>query len=187
MQEADSLSIFPERLNRANVPYMVTGSVASMVYGEPRITHDIDMVIAIKPDQVETLVAAFPQGQFYCPPVEVIKVELTRDIRGHFNIIDRESGLKADIYPIGKDPLHLWAFDRREKVQYGTIMLSVAPPEYVIVRKLQYYQEGGSEKHIRDIKKMLEVSQERIDRKVLEEKLRQTGLAELWQKLDRDN
>lgn len=58
----------------------------------------------------------------------------------------------------------------------------VAPPEYVIVRKLEYYREGGSEKHLRDIAGMVELSPDEIDFKVLEEFVQRYRLEKEWAK-----
>ena len=62
-------------------------------------------------------------------------------------------------------------------------MLSVAPPEYVIVRKLEYYREGGSEKHLRDIRSMLNTSPEAIQIAELERQIAARGLQEAWRQV----
>ena len=59
----------------------------------------------------------------------------------------------------------------------------VAPPEYVILRKLQYYQEGGSDKHLRDIQGILRMSGGTINRGELEARISQLGLSEVWAKV----
>ena len=56
----------------------------------------------------------------------------------------------------------------------------LAPPEYVIVRKLEYYREGGSDKHLRDIRSMLAVSGGQLDRPSLNEWIEQRGLQNEW-------
>jgi hypothetical protein len=43
MQQVDLFLIFTGPLDFAQIPYMVSGSVASMVYGEPRLTNDVDI------------------------------------------------------------------------------------------------------------------------------------------------
>jgi hypothetical protein len=91
-------------------------AVASIIYGEPRLTNDIDLVIALKPDDVENFTEAFPIEEFYCPPPEIIKVEISRSLRGHFNLIHHETGLRADIYLCGDDELHRWALQNRNVV-----------------------------------------------------------------------
>jgi hypothetical protein len=88
------------------------------------------------------------------------------------------SGFKADIYPLGRDPLHIWGMGRRRQMIVGGEPVMLAPPEYVIVRKLEFYREGRSEKHLRDIAGMLRVSGEVIDQQAIEEWARRLGLTE---------
>ena len=62
MHVHDSLfKIFTAPLNKASIKYMVTGSVASMVYGEPRLTHDIDIIIFLTDADISKLVELFPE------------------------------------------------------------------------------------------------------------------------------
>jgi hypothetical protein len=93
------------------------------------------------------------------------------------------TSFKADVYPTGKDELSAWAFRNKRHVEFQGETLVLAPPEYVIVRKLEYFREGGSEKHLRDIRAMLAVSAEQIDHAVLKELVQQRGLENEWQKL----
>lgn len=185
MPIANDLLVFPERLNEAGIDYMVTGAMAAILYSEPRTTYDIDMVLALNSHQAEQLQTIFTEEEFYCPPLDVIRIEMSRDLHGHFNIIHHASGLKADIYPLNKDPLHHWAFAQKRSYEINNFTLWIAPPEYVILRKLQYYQEGGSEKHLKDIRGMLVISAKLIDRASLEKKIMEYHLETLWQKVDR--
>ena len=183
MPEADLFAIFLERLNACGTAYMVTGSVASIIYGEPRLTHDIDIVLELHSDQVVPFLKAFSETEFYRPPQEVIQTEVGRETRGHFNLIHLDSGFKADIYPVGEDPLHRWAMQRRRHIEFRKMQVWVAPPEYVILRKLEYFHEGGSPKHLRDIDTMCRVSREIIDMGVLRAKASDMGLAFLLDRL----
>jgi hypothetical protein len=176
----DLFSIFTSRLATAGVEYMVTGSVAGMIYGEPRLTHDVDVVVVLAPGEVDRLAAAFPDQEFYFPPREVVFVEVQRGQRGHFNIIHHETGFKADIYVAGDDPLHAWAMQKRRALTVSGQTFWLAPPEYVIVRKLEYYREGGSAKHLEDIRKMLTHSDDAIDRTDLERHIDTLGLRPQW-------
>lgn len=166
-------------LERAGVPYMVTGSVASMLYAEPRMTLDIDVVVELAVDGASAFLDAFPETDFYRPPVEVIREECARSVRGHFNLIHHETGFKADVYLAGSDPLHAWGLERRRSVPYATGSIAVAPPEYVILRKLEFWREGGSEKHLRDVRAML-IGEPAFDRSFLERQIRERGLEEAW-------
>ena len=159
---------------------MITGAAASIIYGEPRLTNDIDLVIDLKPGDVEKFTEAFPIEEFYCPPPEVIKLEISRPLRGHFNLIHHETGFKADIYASGKDELHRWGLKNRNRVDVENNEFWLAPVEYVILRKLEYFREGGSEKHMRDIAGILALSSDQIDLKVLEEKIKERLLEKEW-------
>ena len=105
---------------------------------------------------------------------------MARESRGHFNIIHADSGLKADFYTAGREDLHAYAFRNARKYAAGETTISLAPPEYVIVRKLEYYREGGSEKHLRDIRGMLAVSGELLDRAALQEWIGRLNLNAEW-------
>lgn len=184
MQEAEPLLIFVGRLNRLQVSYMVTGSAACIAYGVPRLTHDIDVVIEIGRKQIGFLSLAFPADEFYCPPPEVIGVEIERPRRGHFNIIHLTSGLKADCYTMGDDPLHRWGMSRKRRIEIAGETIPLAPPEYVILRKLEYFREGGSEKHLRDIRGILDVSGDSLDWPELRRRIDEGELQRAWSRVE---
>ena len=68
------------------------------IYGEPRLTHDVDLIVELNREPIARLPEVFPPTEFYCPPTEVIAEEVAREQRGHFNIIHHEKGFKADVY-----------------------------------------------------------------------------------------
>src|SRR5437667_2346125 len=109
--------MFTQRLNTLGVPYMVSGSVAVIIYGEPRLTHDVDLIVVLDRAHIARLPEVFPPAEFYCPPTEVIAVEAVREQRGHFNIIHHETGFKADVYLSGRAPLHAWGLMRARKLE----------------------------------------------------------------------
>ncbi len=175
-EPASLVSLFVAPLNRLGLTYMVTGSLATSIYGDPRLTHDIDLVIILPEEGVTALHAAFDGAEFYVPPVDVIAVEAHRPLYGHFNIIHTATALKADIYTVGSDPLHHWAIDRRQATTIDGETVWLAPPEYVALRKLQYFRDGGSEKHLRDVRAMLRQLGPEIDHAVLEREAMRLGL-----------
>ena len=181
MAEPELFLLFVRPFNRADIRYMVTGSVAAIFYGEPRLTHDVDFVAFLNEGDIRRLAEIFPSAVYYLPPPETIAAEAQREERGHFNIIHIETGFKADVYPTGRDELNAWAFRLRRRVQFEGETVILAPPEYVIVRKLEYYREGGSEKHLRDIRSMLAISGEELDRTALTEWVRRRGVQPQWQ------
>ena len=97
----------------------------------------------------EELRGAFSAPDYYCPPADVLAVEIARPLHGRLNVLHTPSALKADVYLAGADPLHQWALALRRRFEIGGHEIWVAPPEYVILRKLLFFQEGGSSKHVR--------------------------------------
>jgi hypothetical protein len=183
MREANLFLIFLECLNKTNIKYMTTGSVASIIYGEPRVTYDIDLVLQLYLADIPQLIGVFKQDEFYCPPIEVIEKETVRKSGGHFNLIHHETGFKADIYPTGEDTLHIWAMNRRKNISIDNCDLWLAPPEYVIVRKLEFYKLSGSSKHLSDIRRMLEISRDIINFTDLKKIIIEHDLMEQWTKV----
>ena len=182
MPGPDELSLFVERLEAVGAPYMVTGATAAILYGQPRVTNDLDVVLSLDDKSRAALLRAFPESEFYVPPESVIQTEQARQQRGHFKLIHLASGFKADIYLVGTDPLHAWALPLRRRLNWGHGQhISVAPPEYVVLRKLEYYREGGSAKHPTDIRAIQEVSG--LDEALLTPWLERQGLASLWETL----
>jgi len=180
MPEANLFLMFTQRLNTLGVPYMVTGSVAVIIYGEPRLTNDVDLIVVLDPEHIARLTELFPPTEFYCPPPEIIAVEAGRPQRGHINIIHHQTGFKADLYLSGQDPLHTWGLARARRLELNGQVVIVAPPEYVILRKLEYYREGRSEKHLRDIRSVLDTSPNAIDHAELERQIVMHSLQEPW-------
>ena len=163
--------------------YLVSGSVASILYGEPRLTHDVDFVIFLRDSDVTRLQQVFPAPEFYVPPPEVIAAEIARPAKGQFNVIHSDTGFKADFYTAGRDELHAWAFRNSRKMEYRGEPMVVAPPEYVIVRKLEYFREGGSEKHLRDVRAMLAISGDLVNRAELLDWIQRLNLETEWQRV----
>jgi hypothetical protein len=180
MPEPELFLLFVRPLNRAKIRYVVSGSVAAIFYGEPRLTHDVDFVVFLNANDIQHLIEAFPSEDFYLPPIETMLAEMSRVDHGHFNLIHRDTGFKADFYPTGRDELNMLAFRDKRTVEFEGENVTLAPPEYVILRKLEYYREGQAEKHLRDIRAMLAVSGEQLDRPVLNEWIQRRGLETEW-------
>lgn len=180
MPPTDPLGIFIGPLQSQAIPYMVTGGFAAILYGEPRLTNDIDLVLSIHDQDSRKLATAFPEKEFYLPPADVIVAESRRPARGHFNIIHHSSGFKADIYLVNRDPFQLWAWERRKEIAIESRPVWLAPPEYVVVKKLEYYREGGSPKHLEDIRAMLRISGAAIQMAQIEIWVKKFRLQQEW-------
>ena len=146
------------------------------------MTNDVDIIVFLRREDARRLLAVFPAAEFYCLPLEVIESERSRDQRGHFNLIHHETGFKAHVYMSGKDDLHTWAIARAIEEDIDGDKVVFAPPDYVIVRKLQFFREGGSGKHLRDISRMLIGLGDDWNRQPLLEMIAAHKLQDEWQK-----
>lgn len=174
----EPFSYFLTPLETAEIPYCITGSVAAGIYGETRTTKDIDLVLLLRADEIGRFRAAFPIDDYYVPPTEVLVHELHRGQRGCLNLFHHISGFKADLFFVVRDPLHLWAMKHRRRIPYGEEHIWLAPPEYVLLRKLEFFREGGQDKHIRDLRFMLAVTE--MDRSFISTQVERLGLQEQW-------
>ncbi len=179
MEPFELLHKIVDVFERLSVPYLVTGSVAAMAYGEPRLTNDVDIVAVLGVRHIPGLLAAFPSDNYY------IDGDMIREaIRAHgqFNIIHPASGLKVDVIVSSDTAFDASRFSRIRRINPAeTFQANFAAPEDVIIKKMEYYRDGGSEKHLRDITGILKVSGEAIDMAYITDWARRLGLIEIWE------
>ena len=179
MEQAELLSHVVHLLEEQEITYMLVGSLASGVYGEPRLTHDIDVVLELRPNQVAQLCAAFPPSDY-----DVSEQAAHEAIAGgsQFNVIHPASGNKIDFMIARQDA---WGRSQIRRRRLEQILPGqpgyMAAPEDVIIGKLWYFREGGSEKHLRDVAAMLQVSGDEIDKDDISHWAQQLDLTEEWQ------
>ena len=179
MQDPDFISLFVAPLEKAGIRYMITGSVASSIYGEPRNTLGIDLVVLPDPGQVQQFPNYFHEDEYYLPPTAVIAIESRREVNGHFNIIHHQTGLKADIYLSRNHPCLEWALAHIRRIQTASSEINIAPPEYVILHKLGFFKESGHQRHLRDIAGIVE--QQDVDHTYLSHQIESLNLTSEWQ------
>lgn len=178
MEQSDLMRLIIRTFKSLSIPYMITGSHASAYYGEPRFTRDIDIVAELHEKQVDDFVKFFPGNEFYCER-DMIKTEIKR--RGQFNIIHTASGLKIDIILTKKTPFSKTEFSRKKSNKiFPDQEASFASPEDVIIKKMDFYRQGGSEKHLRDITGILKISEDIIDTHYITQWADKLGLRDIW-------
>lgn len=165
-------------LERLGVDYAIGGSLASMRYGEARFTNDIDIVFDPTAVQLEDLLRQARTADYY------VSDEAARSAlhsRGAFNLIDPDFGVKADFYFVGITELDRDQLRNSRMLQLDDdISAKFAGPEETILKKLQFYAEGGSHKHIRDIGNMLRLGRVPIDRVRIGAAAATLGLSDSW-------
>jgi hypothetical protein len=178
MDQNELLSYIVHCFEKLDIPYFITGSIASIAYGEPRLTNAIDIVADIKRDHIDEFKGCFPENDFY---LEKESIKRAVKYQHQFNIIHPASGFKMDIMISKKD-----AFDQNRFNRIKRLLISenesanFASPEDVILKKLQYFKEGGSEKHLRDITGILRISGDMINKDYLSVWAEKLGVGEIW-------
>jgi len=163
-------------LEEAAIPYAIGGSVGAAAYGEDRGTRDLDVVILISEQDVPRLLAGFPFPTFYSDLATAREAVRTG---GTFNVI------------YGRAKVYFFAakgFIERNQVQRAHRLPTVAgrraqvsAPEELIAKKLESYDDGGSDKHLRDITAMLQSATVAIDRDRIASYAHQLHLSSLWE------
>jgi hypothetical protein len=141
-----------QALDRAEIPYMVSGSIALNTYAVPRMTRDIDIVIELKKEDIDRFCKIFETG-FYIDPLTV-QEEVKR--RGMFNVIDFESGYKIDFIIRKNSPYRQLEFSRRLSTNAYGFDVWIVSIEDLIISKIAWIQELQSDRQIDDIKNLLQ-------------------------------
>lgn len=181
MSQQELLTKVIQALNQIGIEYMVTGSVASSLHGAPRLTHDIDLVIAIEPKQIQDLVKAFPGPEFYLDEGSV-REAMKRE--GMFNLIYVREGDKVDFWILTEDPFDRSRFSRRYRESFVGLEIMVSSPEDTILAKLRWAKlSGGSEKQFTDALRVFEVQYGALNMDYLEDWARKLDVGSLWQRI----
>ena len=164
-------------LEQANIPYMLTGSFASNLYGTGRATQDIDLVIAASPDQMRVLQSFFPDSDYYFDLPQAIEAARQRSM---FNVLDMVHGWKVDLIFLKPGVYHQEAFSRRIPAEIESVPLIAATAEDLIIAKLDWARMGESTRQIRDVAGILKVRQNLLDFAYIEKWVQELGLHSEW-------
>jgi hypothetical protein len=164
MSQPELLKLVAGRLEAAGIEFMVTGSVVSSLQGEPRATHDIDLVVALRAPAGEIaarLKREFPEPDFYLDQTAVHEAVAAG---GMFNLIDTREGDKVDVWMLTDDAFDRSRFDRRYVEVFEGTRLPVSRPEDTILMKLRWAAMlGGSDKQFVDALRVYEVQYGTLD------------------------
>jgi hypothetical protein len=187
---SEFVSAVVEVLDLLAIDYAIVGSLASSIYGEPRLTLDVDLTLHLGPSHVEPLARTLKTEGIFVDEVAVLE-RLRETNPQPFNMIDPFGGWKADCYFVGKDPYRQTAFARRRQIAYPGApggMLWFDAPEDIILSKLVFYNlsNGISTKHLRDIAGMLinlPARGEALDTDYLDRWAAELGVTSVWDEL----
>ena len=162
-------------LDACRIPYMIAGSLASSFHGEPRATHDIDLVVDPSSEGLEQFLASLGQN-FYVSP-DAAREALRQ--RSMFNVIDVEGGWKADLIVRKDRRFSSEEFRQRLRAPMLGVELCVATPEDVILSKLEWGREGQSERQYRDALRVAALRWRELDRNYLKRWAGDLGVSDL--------
>jgi hypothetical protein len=181
MSQQELLEEVLQVLEEKGIRYMMTGSIVSSLQGEPRSTHDMDMVVEIQEQHASELAEAFPAPDYYLDKASILDAIRSRT---SFNLIDVKSGDKVDFWTLTDGPFDRSRFSRRCTETFSGLRMQVSSPEDTILAKLWWAKlSGGSEKQFTDALRVYEVQFEKLDQDYLERWAKELDIQSLWERL----
>lgn len=181
MSAGELLSRLVSALDRAGIPHMVAGSFASTFHGVPRTTQDIDLVVDPTRRGLDSFLAELPETEYY------VDSDTARDAlerRTQFNVIDKTTGWKVDLIIRKQRPFSEEEFSRRIPAELMGARVFVATAEDTVVAKLEWAAlSGGSERQIGDVRGILQVRGDALDRQYVLRWADSLGLGDLWRQV----
>ena len=153
------------------------------MHGEPRSTHDVDLVIALDPSQVRPFLDTFSTDHFYVSETAAIEAVQNRSM---FNVLETTSGNKIDFWLLTDEPWDQSRFQRRQKHTIFGSELFVSTPEDTILAKLRWAKlSGGSEKQMNDAQGVYQLQGNQLDKPYIESWARSLGVLHLWKEIEK--
>jgi hypothetical protein len=150
--------IVAREFDALRVPYLVGGSVASGLHGEPRLTQDVDIAAVMREEHVEPLIEAL-KGPFYVDDY-LMRSAIRR--RGIFNVIHIRSANKVDVHVLDPNAFQQSQLDRARRMKLredDDELVPVTTPEDIVLQKLLWFRksEGALDRQLRDIAGVLKL------------------------------
>lgn len=164
------------------IPYLVTGGMAVLVWGRPRFTADIDIVVEIKPSDIAGLAKAL-RGLGEAGYIdEDVAAEIVRN-GGEFNFIDGSTGIKIDFWVFDNGEFDSSRLKRRISRKILDQKIYFTSPEDLILSKLRWFKESGSNRHLEDAESVMKISERELDMGYLREWAERLGVTEEFGRL----
>ena len=151
MNELDIVRDVSARLESVSIDYMLTGSMAMNYYAQPRMTRDIDLVVALQPPDTDTILRIFTPD--YYASREAVSSSIARE--SLFNLIHQESVIKVDCIVRKSTPYRLAEFQRRQRIGIEDFSTWIVSKEDLIISKLHWARSSHSEMQLRDVKNLV--------------------------------
>jgi hypothetical protein len=172
--ELDIMRDVTRRLESAGIAYMLTGSMAMNYYAHPRMTRDIDLVVALTPEDTDRIVALF-EADYY----------ISRDAVSHsiaeesiFNLVHNESVIKVDCIIQKNTAYRQMEFERRTRIGIEGFSVWITTKEDLIISKLAWARDSRSELQLSDVRNLALTG---CDTEYIKRWTQKLGLLSLWQ------
>lgn len=170
-------------LNRLKIPYIITGGIAILIWGRPRFTADIDIVIEIKETDIDNL----ERGLLKVSKSGYVDINLMRQAimnKSEFNFIDGETGVKVDFWILKEgDFFDASRIKRRVAKKIFGEKVYFSSAEDLILVKLSWYKISPSDRQLDDVKSILKISGDKLDIKYLNKWAKKLGVLKILNKL----
>jgi hypothetical protein len=176
--ELDIVRDVSAKLDSAGIGYMLTGSMAMNYYAQPRMTRDIDVVVALRPADAARVV------QLFSPDYYVSREAVDSSIahQSLFNLVHNESVIKVDCIVRKQSEYRLAEFNRRQRIKIENFETWIVSKEDLILSKLFWAKDSLSELQLRDVKNLVSTG---CDRGYIEQWTRELDVANLWQEVSK--
>ena len=182
MSYIEVLARITRALDTSGIAYMLTGSFASVFYGSPRSTQDIDLVIEATPVQLRSFVENLHSGEYYVDTEAALEAHKRESL---FNIIDKRTGWKIDLIIRKSRAFSQEEFSRRKLQNVQGVSLFVASAEDIVLAKLEWAKFGASQRQIEDAAGVLKLRSDSLDRSYLDKWVRELRLTKEWDEAQR--
>lgn len=157
LEELEVLRLVSERLDAARLPFMLTGSFAMAYYGKPRMTRDLDIVVSLCEDDVAGIVALL-SPDFYIDAESARSAVISQRL---FNLMHLATSIKVDVIVRKGAEYRQVEFARRQPVHMHGVRTWIVSREDLILSKLVWAKDSGSELQHRDVRTLLDASMDR--------------------------
>lgn len=177
------LAALAKILEQNQKSYFVTGGFAVSVWGRPRATFDIDIVMVIDEKDIRLVAKALRTlGEAMYVDEDVMKKEIRK--KGEFNVIHPDSGLKVDFWVWDdKDPFDSSCLKRKITKKVRGQRVYFISPEDLILSKLRWHAQSGSERQLDDVRSVIRISKDHLDTRYLKQWAKKLNVLQILEKI----
>jgi len=178
------LVVVAETLDRLKIAYFITGGMAVVVWGRPRFTADIDAVVELKAEDIDSLAEELLKiGEASYISTEAMEDALKE--KGEFNFIDGNTGMKVDFWVSEGNEFDESRMQRKIAKDILGYKIYFSSPEDLILIKLLWYKKSGSTRHVEDIESVFAISDDLLDKTYLSKWVEKFGVQDIYSRVEK--